>query len=147
MKLSRILLVVLMASTALWAAEGVQKFVKPITNNVPVYKDKSHAATETPLFSIGTDDRLLIVSTAGDLYEVQNATGTGWVDKKLMVIIGTKKSFSFDNAEVLGYIDNPTPIYIIDQDDPNSEKITLDRSFKDALRDNVDKMTLEREAR
>ena len=87
------------------------------------------------------------MSTAGDLYEVQNATGTGWVDKKLMVIIGTKKSFSFDNAEVLGYIDNPTPIYIIDQDDPNSEKITLDRSFKDALRDNVDKMTLEREAR
>ena len=54
MKLSKILVVLLMASAALWAAEGVQKFVKPISNNVPVYKDKSHTATETPLFSIGT---------------------------------------------------------------------------------------------
>ncbi len=63
-----------------------------------------------------------------------------------MTVLGAK-TFSFENTDVLGYLDNPTPVYIIDVDDPNAEKITLDRSFKDALRDNVDKFTLEREVR
>ena len=71
----------------------------------------------------------------------------GWVEKKLMVVIGSKNSYSFENAEVMGYIDNPTPVYIIDADDPNANRIAIDRSFKDALGDNVDKMTLEREAK
>ncbi len=146
MKLRRILVLILMAGTALWAAEATQKFVKPIANNVGVYKDKTHESTDQPLFTIGTDDRLLIVETKGDVYKVQNATGTGWVEKKLVTVLGAK-TFSFENTDVLGYLDNPTPVYIIDVDDPNAEKITLDRSFKDALRDNVDKFTLEREVR
>jgi len=53
----------------------------------------------------------------------------------------------FDNAEVIGYLDNPTPVYIIDSDDPNADPINLDRSFKDALRENVDKETVERQAK
>ncbi len=77
-----------MAGTALWAAEATQKFVKPIANNVGVYKDKTHEFTDQPLFTIGTDDRLLIVETKGDVYKVQNATGTGWVEEKTRDCVG-----------------------------------------------------------
>jgi hypothetical protein len=52
----------------------------------------------------------------------------------------------FDNAEVVGYLDNPTPVYILDSDDPNAERIYLDRSFKEALLDNVDQETTGRQA-
>jgi hypothetical protein len=147
MKMKRVLVLVLMAVTALWAAEA-KKYVKPTENNVGIYKEKTHGAADQPLFTVGAQDRLVLVKVEGDYDKVANVDGvTGWVDKRLMVSIGSKNSFSFENAEVLGYIDNPTPIYIIDQDDPNAEKITLDRSFKDALRDNVDKLTLEREVK
>jgi hypothetical protein len=64
-----------------------------------------------------------------------------------VVQIGKSKTFVFDNAEVVGYLDNPTPVYILDSDDPNAERIYLDRSFKDALRDNVDKETVERQVK
>jgi len=45
----------------------------------------------------------------------------------------------------IGYIDNPTPVYIIDVDDPNAERNHAGSLFKDALKDNVDKLTIERE--
>ncbi len=112
-----------------------------------IYKDKTHGATDQPLYTVGTEDRLVLVKTEGDYDRVANVDGvTGWVDKKFLVAMGVKNTFSFENTDVLGYIDNPTPVYILDADDPNAEKITLDRSFKDALRDNVDKLTIEREA-
>jgi hypothetical protein len=53
----------------------------------------------------------------------------------------------FDDAEVIGYLDNPTPVYIIDADNPNADPIKLDRSFADALRENVDRETIERQTK
>jgi len=45
-----------------------------------------------------------------------------------------KKSMAFEAAEVMGYLDNPTPTYIVDIDDPNADPIFLDRSFKDHIK-------------
>jgi len=75
----------------------------------------------------------------------------GYVPKNELTKISAKssasKSMAFEAAEVMGYLDNPTPVYIVDIDDPNADPITLDRSFKDALKENVDKETMERLAR
>ncbi|MFW6219698.1 MAG: hypothetical protein ACOC33_02520 [bacterium] len=53
------------------------------------------------------------------------------------------RKFTFDETEVQGYLDNPTPIYIMDNDNPNSELIILDRCFREALKINIDKETVE----
>ena len=146
MRLTSILFIVFMAVTALWAAEA-KKYVQPKEGNVGVYKNQIRDVYEQPVFKVGTDDRLLIIDTKGDHYKVQNAEGqNGWVEKRLVVSIGKSKTFVFDKADVVGYLDNPTPVYILDSDDPNAERIYLDRSFKEALRDNVDKETMERQA-
>ncbi len=137
---------VLMFATSLWSAEA-KKYVQAKQNDVGVYKNQIREVYEQPIFKVGTDDRLLILESKGDHYKVQNAEGqVGWVEKRLVVAIGKSKTFIFDNAEVLGYLDAPTPVYILDSDDPNAERIYLDRSFKDALRDNVDKETVERQS-
>ena len=54
------------------------------------------------------------------------------------------RSFAFESAEIIGYLDNPTPVYIIDMDDPSADPLSLDRSFKDALKENADKEIMER---
>ncbi len=41
-----------------------------------------------------------------------------------------QKSMAFEAAEVMGYLDNPTPIYIVDIDDPNADPITIDPDFR-----------------
>jgi hypothetical protein len=135
-----------MAVTALWAAEA-KKYVQAKQADLGIYKNQIREVYEQPLYKVSTEDRLLIMDSKGDHYKVQNADGqVGWVEKRLVVAIGKSKTFVFDNAEVLGYLDAPTPVYILDSDDPNAERIYLDRSFKDALRDNVDKETVERQS-
>jgi hypothetical protein len=146
MRLTRIFFIMLMAAAALWAAD-TKKYVQPKEGNIGVYKNQIRDVYEQPIFKVGTDDRLLIVDAKGDHYKVQNAEGqNGWIEKRLVVSIGKSKTFVFDKADVVGYLDNPTPVYILDSDDPNAERIYLDRSFKEALRDNVDKETVERQA-
>lgn len=146
MRLYRLLMIMVLAASAVWSADS-KKYVQPKENNVGVYKNQIRLVYEKPVFNVGADDRLLILDSKGDYYKVQNVDGqTGWVEKRLVVSIGKSKTFVFDNAEVVGYLDNPTPVYILDSDDPNAERIYLDRSFKDALRDNIDKETTERQA-
>ncbi|MBN2036609.1 MAG: hypothetical protein JW768_07705 [Chitinispirillaceae bacterium] len=145
MRLSRALLMCALATAVVWAADA-KKYVQPKENNVGIYKNNVRQVYEKPLFQVGTEDRLLILETKGDHYRVQSVEGgSGWVEKRLVVSIGKSKTFVFDNAEVVGYLDNPTPVYILDSDDPNAERIYLDRSFKEALRDNTDKETAERQ--
>jgi hypothetical protein len=135
----------MMATLVLWAAD---KFVQAKDGSVGVYKNQTRQMYEEPIYKVSTTDRLQVLGAKGDFYQVKSAEGqVGWVEKRLVVTIGKSKTFVFDNAEVMGYLDAPTPVYIIDSDDPNAERIYLDRSFKDALRDNVDKETIERQVK
>lgn len=129
-------------------SEPAKKFVQPTKEGTGVYKNEIREVYEEPLFSVGPNDRLTILDSKSRHYKVQANNGqVGWVEKRLVVATGKSKTFVFDNAEVIGYLDNPTPVYIIDTDDPNADPINLDRSFKDALRENVDKETVERQAK
>jgi hypothetical protein len=123
-------------------------YVQPTKDNVGVFKNATRQLSERPVFTVGTQDRLLILDRNSRHYKVQNPDGkVGWIEKRMVVAVGRSKTFVFDKADVIGYLDNPTPVYIIDTDDPNADPINLDRSFKDALRENVDKETVERQAK
>ncbi len=145
MRLTWITFVVAFSITALMAAD---KYVTANKDGTGVYKNEMRELYEQPAFTVGTNDRLQILDSKGNFYKVKGANGQiGWVEKNLVVATGKSKTFVFDNAEVVGYLDNPTPVYIMDTDDPNADPINLDRSFKDALRENVDKETVERQVK
>ncbi|MCL2220131.1 MAG: hypothetical protein FWC23_08565 [Chitinispirillia bacterium] len=57
------------------------------------------------------------------------------------------RSLSYDALEIEGYFGNPTLVQITLTDDPDSEPIVLDRSFREALKENSDKETMERIAK
>jgi hypothetical protein len=127
---------------------AAQKVVTPTKDGAGIYKNELRQVYEEPILTVGTSDRLQILETKRDHLKVKTSSGeTGWIEKKLTVATGKSKTFVFDQAEVVGYLDNPTPVYIIDSDDPNADPINLDRSFKDALRENIDKETVERQVK
>ena len=147
MRLSKIMVIfALSATTALLFA--ADRFVTPKKDGTGVYKNRTRKVYEEPILTVGTTDRLVVVNKRGKFYQVRTPGGqTGWIEDRHVVTTGKSKTFVFDNADVIGYLDNPTPVYIIDTDDPNADPINLDRSFKDALRENVDKETVERQIR
>ena len=134
-----------LAAVASVAGQGAQKYVSAKKVDTGIFENEVRKLYEQPILKVTTDDRLLVLKETRGSYQVEFGGKRGWVDKGSVVAVGKSKTFVFDNAEVIGYLDNPTPVYIIDADDPNANPITLDRSFKDALRENVDRETVERQ--
>jgi len=54
------------------------------------------------------------------------------------------KSMNFNALEVQGYIDAQSPVSVLDIDEAAQDPIVLNRSFKDALKENVDRESMER---
>ena len=139
--LSCLLIVMFFASSTTFA----QKFVQPKRASVGLYANEKRGVNEQAVKTLGVDDRLKVLSTKRNHYFVQMDDGTkGWVEKRLCAA-ASGKSFMFDDAEVIGYLDSPTPVYIIDADSKDATPIKLDRSFAEALRENVDRETVERQ--
>ena len=127
-----------------FAQPSADKYVSAKKEDTGLFANEVRKLNEQPIAKAGPNDRLRVVKEGRNAYQVDMNGTTGWVQKQDVVATGKSKTFVFDNAEVVGYLDNPTPVYIIDADDPNANPITLDRSFKDALRENVDRETVER---
>lgn len=137
------IMAVFLVSTAILAR--APKFVQPKKSNVGLYKNETRAVHETAIKKVDLEERLKVLQSKRNHYKVQTSDGTvGWVEKRL-VAAAHGKSFMFDDAEVIGYLDNPTPVYIIDADSKDATPIKLDRSFAEALRENVDRETVERQ--
>lgn len=145
MRLTTLALLSLLAFTSLIAA--APKFVQPTKGNVGIYENQTRNTYDEAILTVSVEDRLQVLETGRNHYKVRADNGTvGWVEK-LLVAASSGKKFMFDDAEVVGYLDNPTPVYIIDSDSKDATPIKLDRSFADALRQNVDRETVERQTK
>jgi hypothetical protein len=114
---------------------------------VGVFKNEIREVYEKPLFTVSADDRLLVLDRKAKSSRVKLGDKIGWIENRLVVSSGKNKTFVMSDQEVIGYLDNPTPVYIMDGLGPNEDPIKLERSFSDALRENVDKETVERQAK
>jgi len=140
------LLVLFVASTFTFAQRN-PKFVQPKKSNVGLYRNETRSVNETAILTVGVNDRLKVIGSSRDFYRVRTDDGNeGWIEKRL-VAAASGKSFLFDDAEVIGYLDNPTPVYIIDADSKDATPIKLDRSFAEALKENIDRETVERQGK
>ena len=146
-KIIGVMVLMFLSAATAFPKQELSRIVVPVKNDVPVFDYRIHRGNETALFRAGVTDHLTVLAESRGRYEVKNGNGkTGWIDKTSVKNVKPSKRFVFDNADVLGYLDDPTPLYIIDADDPEQASIKLDRSFADALRENVDRFTIERMA-
>jgi hypothetical protein len=154
MRDSRLVKVALILTLAAgWAfAQRVGDAMQARRANTQVYANEIREAYEQPVGSIGTNDVVTITEVRRNHFKVRTGGGVeGFVEKRDLnrasAAANRNRAFAFEAAEVIGYLDNPTPIYIIDMDDPNADPISLDRSFREALKENIDKETMSRIAR
>jgi hypothetical protein len=144
----RFFMIVILGAVSLWAGETTRTFIRPTQDNVQIFSYKSHSESDHPLFTASKEDRLILITSEKGYYKVKNVDGLiGWISKNFATEMQVTNKFSFEDADIMGYIDNPEPVYILDADDPNAEKIHLDRSFKSDLEDHTDRNTFEREER
>jgi len=122
-------------------------YVSP-TAETGIYANQTRQVNERAIETVAKGSLLTVVDQKGNFYKVKTNSGTeGWIEKRLTVRNDTKKSYVFDDVEIQGYLDNPTPIYITDVDDGSIAAIELDRSFTDNLKRNIDKEQISRAIR
>lgn len=119
-------------------------YVVPKKDKLPVYKNEVRQMNEKAIETVSITDQLKVIEATRNHYKVKTDKGnTGWIEKKF-----AKKTQAtvetFEDVEVQGYLDNPTPLYITDMDQEESAPVDIDRSFKDALKRNADKETISR---
>jgi hypothetical protein len=136
---------VLLCVVSALSASNESSYVIPIKNDIAIFAHNPMITDEKPIFIAGTSDRLLVTEASGTMLKVADLKGnSGWVGKDLVRPLVPDKSMAFNDINVYAYLDNPQPILILDGDDPNAVRITLDRSFATELRENLDRYTVNR---
>ena len=123
-------------------------YVTPNSDNIGIYVNQNRQMNERAIQTVGRQDVLRVVEQGRNHYKVRTNSGNeGWIEKRLAVRNDAKKAYTFDDVEIQGYLDNPTPIYITDVEDGSFSAIELDRSFADALKRKNDKERANRSIR
>ncbi|MFP4418810.1 MAG: hypothetical protein ACOC41_08055 [Chitinivibrionales bacterium] len=141
---------VLLALAVVVAGEAtlVVRYAIPRNQQTKVYAEQERSEGQRVLFAAGRDDRLRIIRDNGEMLLVRDREGRqGWVAASEVVTTRSSRMMAFDKAEVYGYLDDPQAIYIIDADDTKAAAIEIDRSFKEQLKENVDRETIDRSVR
>jgi hypothetical protein len=126
----------------------VVRYAIPVKDATPVYSNETRKVFEQPLFFVGTIDRLVIKASEKNMMRIETpAQQTGWLESVAVKIVSRNQSISFGEAEIPGYNEHLSPTQIIDGDQVIEQTLNLNRSFAEALRENVDQETITRQSR
>jgi hypothetical protein len=113
----------------------------------PVFMNDKRALYEKPIFLLKIGDKVNVLADSSVNAHIMTADGrTGYLDRKKISESG-KAVLSMDEIKVIGWLDNPEPVYILDFDNGEYKPIRVSRDFvmdPDFMK-NVDKETFERE--
>jgi hypothetical protein len=129
---------------AAWA--GKQLYAVPIQKDVPAYASEIRKPYEKPAFVLDENSRYVVRETGKSLIKIRDNSGNeGWVERSAIKTVFENASFTYDSADVMTWLENPNPFMILETDPAEQTPIVLERSFADALRDNVDHETVSRQ--
>ena len=125
------------------AAVAAPKSVKSKRGDIDLTKTKGGSDVVcTASFS----DELRIVKDDGDAVLVKGACGQGWVAKSIVEYVAKAegdKSMSLEGVDVVGWLDNPSAVFVLDADAAEFDGVNIDRNFKEYLTHTMDRETME----
>jgi hypothetical protein len=90
----------------------------------------------------GFNDEMTIVKKQDSYTLVKASCGQGWVgngDVETVLAGPGDKGMKIDAVDVVGWMDNPSAVFVLDQGAGGFEGINIDRNFNDYLKNTVDR--------
>jgi hypothetical protein len=118
-----------------------------VEDQSPVYMNDKRALYEKPIFFLKAGDKVKVLADSSENAHIMTADGrTGYLERKKLSESG-KTVLSMEEIKVIGWLDNPEPVYILDFDNGEYKPIRVSRDFvmDPDLMKNIDKETFERE--
>jgi hypothetical protein len=88
-----------------WCAFGLTVSADTVVlvkhDNAGVYQNRIRKVFETPLFSVSTQDRLLVQETKGDRYFIRDREGReGWIEKLVCVQASRNRQIIYEPIDL-----------------------------------------------
>lgn len=90
----------------------------------------------------GFNDELTVVKKEDTFALVKGNCGQGWIENsKVEYVVQAEgdKSMKLEGIDVVGWLDNPSAVFVLDQDAADFDGINIDRDFKDYLQHTMDR--------
>ena len=90
-------------------------------------------------------DDFTVVTKKETHAQVKSECGTGWVEVSKIEYIkkGGDKAMEFENVDIVGWIDNPSAVFVLENNTDEVEGVNLERNFKEYLKNTMDKEQIE----
>jgi hypothetical protein len=124
----------------------VASFAQKATNKVKSKRGDlnlvSAAGGSQVVCTAGFSDEMTIIKTQDSYTLVRGSCGQGWVNNSDVekVLQGPgDKGFNIDAVDVVGWMDNPSAVFVLEQDAGSFDGININRNFNEYLKHTVDK--------
>jgi hypothetical protein len=111
-----------------------------------VYKNEQSEEAEK-VMDLGSGDEISILKQ-GKARSLIKTTGSikGWVDNGTVerVKVTSGGSHNLKDVEVVGWLDNPSAVYILDNTNPDLNALPIDRNFSNEIVEKKDREEVER---
>ena len=77
---------------------------------------------------------------------MKGSCGQGWVPKSKVEYVAQKagdKSMKLEDVDIVGWLDNPSAVFVLENDDIDFDGVNIDRDFKEYLQHTMDRETME----
>ena len=94
----------------------------------------------------GFNDEMTILKDGGEAVLVKASCGQGWVPKsavEYVVAAAGDKSMQLEGVDVIGWLDNPSAVFVLENDISDFDGVTIDRDFKEYLQHTMDRESME----
>jgi hypothetical protein len=140
--MKRLLFLVLVIMIATSSA-APSKRVKSKRGDLEITKDKGGGNV---VCTVGFSEEMSIVKDGGTDVLVKASCGQGWIGKNAIEYVAAEagdKSMRLDDVDVIGWIDNPSAVFVLDQDAADFDGVDIDRDFKEYLQHTMDREQVE----
>ncbi len=140
----------------LGGAFATSALAKSKTESIEVTRVKAGGATVYKEESGGTADKVMDLKAGEDVQLLQEGKARsliktsgsikGWVDNSTIekMKISSGGVHNLKDIEVQGWLDNPTAVYILDNQNPDVNALPLDRNFSNDIVEKKDREEVER---
>ena len=139
--MKKVLLIALALMVSFSFAAG--KKVKSKLGDVDLTKEKDGGSV---VCTAGFNDELTILKDGDTDVLVKGPCGQGWVQKSKIEYVAQAagdKSMKLDQVDVVGWLDNPSAVFVLDADAAEFDGVNIDRDFKEYLQHTMDRETME----
>ncbi len=135
-------LLIILAITLLSAPVFAQKTVRSKAGKLELSRNPGGGGGVCTALA---NESLVLLKKSDNFVLLKADCGQGWVAKNEIVYekLTGDKSMSFDQVDIMGWLDNPSAIFVLDDNSEETEGVDLNRNFKEYMKHTMDREQVE----